>query len=261
MSVHPIAAVIMAAGKGKRMLNPNMSKVMYSLAGIPMIDHVVACTKQFGAQRIIVIVGHQREALMEHLRKNDSSIEFAVQAEQLGTGHAIMQTEALLANFIGDIVVLSGDVPLLRAATVEQLLRHHRESHAVVTVLTTMLPDPSGYGRIVRAGNGSITRIVEHKDASEHELRIQEINSGIYVFQSKPLFQGLQKITNTNAQGEYYLTDVFEIFSREGLRMEPFVVDSFDEIRGVNTKEQLEELEKIYFQRYNEPTYAGTNLQ
>lgn len=254
MSVHPIAAVIMAAGKGKRMLNPDMSKVMYPVAGIPMIDHVVACTKQFGAQRIIVIVGHQREALMEHLRKNDSSMEFAVQADQLGTGHAIMQTESLLTHFSGDIVVLSGDVPLLQAATVEQLLRHHRESHAVVTVLTTMLPDPSGYGRIVRASNGSITRIVEHKDASDDELRIQEVNSGIYIFQSKPLFQALQKITNNNAQGEYYLTDVFEVYSHEGLRMEPFVTDAFDEIRGVNTKGQLEEMEKIYLQRKANPS-------
>ncbi len=244
----PLAAVIMAAGKGKRMMNPNMAKVMYTVGDSPMIGQVVRCAKEFSANKIIVIVGHQRESVIQYLNSLDSNIEVAVQAEQLGTGHAIMQTESLLHDFTGDVVILSGDVPLLRASTVTEMIRHHRESDAVVTVLTTILPDPMGYGRVVRGKDNSIVKIVEHKDASKDELEIKEINSGIYVFKNEPLFDALKRIKPDNAQGEYYLTDVFEIFSQKNFSMEPFVVSSFNEIRGVNTKEQLEEMEKLYFE-------------
>ncbi len=250
MFSHSIAAVIMAAGKGKRMMNPETPKVMYTIGGKPMIEHVVACAKQFQVYRIIVIVGHQKEKVISHLNNLDPTIETAIQAEQLGTGHAIMQTESALKKFSGDVVILSGDVPLLRASTVTQLIDHHRQTNAAVTVLTTRLSNPSGYGRIVRAFDNSIVKIVEQKDASEDELKINEINSGIYVFQKEPLFDALKRITPNNAQGEYYLTDVVKIFSQQGLSMEPLEVESIDEIRGVNTKEQLEEMEQLYQARF-----------
>lgn len=236
----------MAAGKGKRMLNPDMAKVMYAIGGMPMIGHVITCAKNFGSDRIVVIVGHQRESVVEYVHSIDPTIEIAVQAEQLGTGHAIMQTEPLLSSFTGDVVILSGDVPLLRAETVAAMIEHQRKTNAIVTALTTILDDPSGYGRVIRDDAGSIRKIVEHKDANENELLVREINTGIYVFDARHLFDALRRVTNDNAQGEYYLTDVFEIFARAGLRMEPFVTDSFDEIRGVNTKAQLEEMEGMY---------------
>lgn len=228
------------------MFNPELPKVMYTIGGKPMIEHVVNCAKSFGAERIIVIVGHQREKVIAHLHSVDPSIEAAIQAEQFGTGHAVMQAEKNLLDFSGDVVILSGDVPLLKSSTVREMITLHHEMKATVTVLTAILPDPDGYGRIVRDDAAGIRKIVEHKDATDVERKINEINSGIYIFKKTELFDALRRINPNNAQGEYYLTDVFEIFARRKLNMIPFVVNSFDEIRGVNTKEQLDEMEKIY---------------
>ena len=241
-----LAAVIMAAGQGKRMQNPDMAKVMHTLGGIPLVDHVIALARRCGASRIIVIVGHQREAVEAHLRAGFPEIEIAVQTQQLGTGHAVLQAGPLLADFDGDVMILSGDAPLTRTSTMARLQRAHDESGAAVTVLTAILPDPAGYGRVIRDGNGAILRIVEHKDASDEERAVREINSGIYLFRKGPLFDALARVRNDNAQGEYYLPDVFAMFAERKLHMEPCLVDSFDEIRGVNTVEQLQDMEHIY---------------
>lgn len=239
----------MAAGQGKRMKNPDKAKVMHELAGVPLVEHVVRLAKDLGAQRIIVIVGHQRQQVMDYLSGLDPDIEFAVQAEQLGTGHAVRMAEPLLADFEGDVMILSGDAPMTRRETMQAALDKHHEAASAVTVLTAMLPDPTGYGRVIRGSDGEILRIVEHKDASEEERAVREINSGIYVFQKSPLFDALARVTNDNAQGEYYLPDVFEIFQNEQRTMIPHVVESFDEIRGVNTVEQLSELASIFASR------------
>jgi UDP-N-acetylglucosamine diphosphorylase/glucosamine-1-phosphate N-acetyltransferase len=241
-----LAAIIMAAGQGKRMKNPDMAKVMYPLAGVPLIEHVVRLARLSGARQIIAIVGHQRESVIAHLRSVDPGIDTAVQAEQLGTAHAVRQAEQRLRDFDGDVLILSGDAPLTRPETIAAMLDRHRSTGAVVTVLTAVLPDPTGYGRVLRAPDGRISRIVEHKDAKPEELAVGEINSGIYVFRARLVFDALSRVTNDNAQGEYYLPDVFASFARDGLRMEPCIVDSFDEIRGVNTIEQLQEMEAIY---------------
>jgi UDP-N-acetylglucosamine diphosphorylase/glucosamine-1-phosphate N-acetyltransferase len=236
----------MAAGQGKRMKNPDRAKVMHTLAGIPLVEHVVRLTRAMDSERVIVVVGHQRESVIAYLSDLDPAIEFAVQAQQLGTGHAVRMTEALLDSFDGNVMILSGDAPLTRPETMKAALEKHHASGATVTVLTAVLPDPTGYGRVIRDENGSIVRIVEHKDADDEERSIREINSGIYIFEKKALFEALARVTNNNAQGEYYLPDVFEIFQREGRVMVPHIVDRFDEIRGVNTIEQLAELESIY---------------
>jgi UDP-N-acetylglucosamine diphosphorylase/glucosamine-1-phosphate N-acetyltransferase len=251
-----LAVIVMAAGQGKRMKNPDLAKVMYPLADRPLISHVVELARGTGASRIIVVVGHQRESVMEHLRALDSGVETAVQDRQLGTGHAVLQTEPLLATFDGDVLILSGDAPLTRPATLSAMLLRHRATGAAVTVLTSVLPDPAGYGRVIRDAEGNIRKIVEHKDATDEERTVGEINSGIYAFRCKPLFATLAGIGNDNAQGEYYLPDVFAIFARDGLRMEPFPIDSFDEIRGVNTIEQLREMEEIYFRMRSETGIA-----
>lgn len=236
----------MAAGQGKRMKNPDMAKVMHTLAGIPLVEHVVRLARSIGAERVIVIVGHQRDQVIAHLSAVDPSIEFAVQAEQLGTGHAVRMAEPLLADFEGDVVILSGDAPMTRRETMQAALERHRGAAATVTVLTAMLPDPAGYGRVLRDEEGNIVRIVEHKDATEEERAVREINSGIYVFQKQQLFDALAQVTNDNAQGEYYLPDVFAIFQEQQRVMIPHEVETFDEIRGVNTVDQLAELEQIY---------------
>jgi UDP-N-acetylglucosamine diphosphorylase/glucosamine-1-phosphate N-acetyltransferase len=241
-----LAAVIMAAGKGKRMKNPDLPKVMHRVGGVPLIEHVVRLADSCGAHPIVIIVGYGRETVEEHLRSIDIETQTAVQERQLGTGHAVKQAEQRLEGFGGDVMILSGDVPLTRKETLLAMLETHRASQAVVTVLTTELPDPTGYGRVIRSSESDILRIVEHKDATDEEKRVREINSGIYIFKKVPLFEALQHVTNDNAQGEYYLPDVFGIFARSGKKMVPFVSDSFDEIRGVNTVEQLTELDEIY---------------
>ncbi|MBE0643679.1 MAG: NTP transferase domain-containing protein [Bacteroidetes bacterium] len=248
----PLAAIIMAAGQGKRMKNPDKAKVMHELAGVPLVAHVVDLAHGLGCTRVVVVVGHQRESVIEYLSAYDSSVEFAVQAEQLGTAHAVQMTEQGLEDFDGDIVILSGDAPMIRTATLENALLQHRGRQAAVTVLTAVLPDASGYGRVIRDGDGAIVRIVEHKDANEDERAVREINSGIYIFDRRLLFEALKKVDNNNAQGEYYLPDVFGIFQRDGRVMIPFVVDDVDEIRGVNTIEQLQEMELLYTQRRTE---------
>jgi len=246
MQIANLAAVIMAAGMGKRMKNPDIPKVMHTLGGMPLVEHVVRLADSCGASPIAVIVGHKKEIVIEHLESLRMNIRIAVQEEQLGTGHAVLQAKSALEDFDGDVMILSGDVPLTKRETLASMLETHRNSGAVVTVLTTVLPDPTGYGRVLRDAEGNVIRIVEHKDATEEERAVREINSGIYIFNKNALFEALANVTNDNAQGEYYLPDVFSMFAQQGKKMSPFVSDSFDEIRGVNTAEQLQELELIY---------------
>jgi UDP-N-acetylglucosamine diphosphorylase/glucosamine-1-phosphate N-acetyltransferase len=243
---HSTAFLILAAGKGKRMNNPDMAKVMYPLGGIPLIEHVIRLADSCGASRIVVVVGHQRQSVIDHCTRLGPHISFAVQEEQLGTGHAVLQAEKALSGFHGDVVILSGDVPLTRIDTLQAMLARHRESKAAVTVMTAHMPDPAGYGRVIRNGDGRIVSIVEHKDATPGQLAIDEINSGIYVFDSDSLFEALKHVGNNNAQGEYYLPDVFGIFAGEHRIMEPFVVNDLHEIQGINTIEQLREMEEYY---------------
>lgn len=243
------ATVILAAGKGTRMKKPEIAKVMFQLNGEPMIKNVVDLALKINSDRIIVVVGHYRDAVMDYVRSIAPSVEFAVQEEQLGTGHAVMQTEGLLKNFNGDVLVLSGDVPLLRVKTLQKLLYYHYETDAVATILTAEIDDPTGYGRIIRNPDGSVDRIVEHRDATEEERRIKEVNSGIYIFRKEPLFEALRYITPNNIQGEYYLTDVFYYFSHHNMKISALRAESWDEIHGINTIEQLEKAREILERR------------
>jgi UDP-N-acetylglucosamine diphosphorylase/glucosamine-1-phosphate N-acetyltransferase len=239
-----LAAVIMAAGKGTRMNDPSKAKVMYEVLGKPMVHYVIELAKTLEASRTVVIVGYQRDTIIQYLCNSHPEVEIAVQTEQLGTGHAIMQTETLLKSFSGEIAVLSGDVPLLTAKSMKELLHHHHSTRAEATILTAEFSDPTGYGRIIRNAEGSVTRIIEHKDATENERQVQEINSGIYVFDSQKLFAGLKQITPKNAQNEYYLTDVFEFFWKHTWKVSAMKTLHVDEIMGVNTVDQLEIVKK-----------------
>ena len=244
-----IATVIMAAGKGTRMKNPDKAKVMFEVCGKPMIQHVADLAFALGSKRVVAIVGFQRASVIEYLKKSNPLVEFAIQDPQLGTGHAVMQTEPLLRNFEGDILVLSGDVPLLRAATLHCLLDEHHALDAVATILTTVIDDPTGYGRVLRGDDGAVLGVVEHKDASDEEKKVKEINSGIYVFDARHLFDALQHITPHNAQNEYYLPDVFQYFKKERLPIAAVIAEDSNEIRGINTIEQLLEVEQVLAKR------------
>jgi UDP-N-acetylglucosamine pyrophosphorylase len=240
-----LAVVIMAAGKGTRMKNPDIAKVMYPINGRPMIDYVIDLALDLDSRRIVAIVGWQKDAVIRHLEQSGRPVVFAEQTPQLGTGHAVMQAEPILKDHDGNVLVLSGDVPTLSAETMKRLIDYHDASNVVATVLTAEPADATGYGRILRGDDGSVVGIVEHKDASEEQRRIREINSGIYVFDSRRLFQGLEHITPTNVQKEYYLTDVFEYFWRNNLRVAAVKASEPSEIQGINNLEQLEEARTI----------------
>ncbi len=235
-----LAVIILAAGKGTRMRNPELAKVMYEINDKPMVDYVADLAVKLQADHTLVVVGWQRESVIEYLTKTKPNVRFIDQTEQLGTGHAVLQTMETLRDFAGDVLVLSGDVPLLSEKTARALLGYHRQSSAVATILTAELEDPGGYGRIVHNEDGSVKKIVEHKDAAKNELAIKEINSGIYVFDKEKLFSCLTQIEPNNAQGEYYLTDVFELFWKNQWRVSAVKAIDSAEVMGINDVDQLE---------------------
>jgi UDP-N-acetylglucosamine pyrophosphorylase len=244
-----LAIIIMAAGKGTRMKDPSRAKVMYEVLGKPMIHYVVDVACMMRPTRILVVVGYERQKVMEYLGHTHPSAICVVQEEQLGTGHAVMQAAGSLSDFVGDVIVLSGDVPLLTVSTLNSLLQHHRNTRADATILTAELGDPTGYGRIIRNVDGEVEKIVEEKDATEEEKKIREINSGIYVFNTQKLFESLGHLSPVNAQNEYYLTDVFEFFWKKKWRVAAVKAADADEIRGVNTVAQLEEVRRLLEQK------------
>ncbi|MBM2841614.1 MAG: UDP-N-acetylglucosamine pyrophosphorylase, partial [Bacteroidetes bacterium] len=236
----PLAVVIMAAGKGTRMKNPDMAKVMYQINGKPMIEYVVDLAFRLQSQKTVVIVGWQKESVIEHLASAAKQVACVEQSPQLGTGHAVMQAEEPLRDFDGDVLVLSGDVPMLTLNTVKELVESHRRESASATVLTAILADATGYGRVVRDGKGNVTAIVEHKDSSEEQRAIKEVNSGIYLFDRLVLFDGLRHVTPNNVQKEYYLTDVFDYFRMKNFKVCAVTARNPHETRGINTVQDLE---------------------
>lgn len=231
--------VILAAGKGTRMKS-SLPKVAHLLAGRPVIDHVVRAGSALAPTTTTVVVGHGADEVRRALG-NWPDARFVVQSPQLGTGHALLQAESVLAGRKGTVLLLYGDVPLLTTTTLQRLLEHHRGSRAALTVLTTELDDPYGYGRIVRE-KGRIARIVEERDASSEERAIHEINSGIYAIEVEGLFEGLRALAADNDQDEYYLTDLVAAYVREGRRVETAGVEDPTELRGINTRVDLADL-------------------
>jgi UDP-N-acetylglucosamine pyrophosphorylase len=241
-----LAVIIMAAGKGTRMQS-DLPKVLHQANGRPLIDYVLDTANALDPDKIILIVGHQAELVKEATSRY--SLTAALQKPQLGTGHAVMQAEAHLHNFDGDVLILSGDAPLVNIGTLQELIAFHRARNGAATVLTAELHDPTGYGRVIRQNESdSVLKIVEHKDATKEELAVREINSGVYVFNSRLLFTALGQINTDNAQQEYYLTDVFGICFQSGKRVYAFRTDNPNEIIGINTPEQLKEAEKLLLQ-------------
>jgi len=243
-----LATVILAAGQGTRMKS-SLPKVLHELAGQPMLTHVIGGARALGAEPIVAVIGHGAEKVRATCAAPD--VIFVLQAEQHGTGHALQCAIPALAGFCGDILLLCGDVPLLRATTLAALLDHHRSQQACVTVLTAELNNPHGYGRILRGSDG-VERIVEEKDATPAERAVREINTGIYVFAAPRVFGLLSRLTNDNAQGEYYLTDVIAAARRAQERVAALAVAPAEEAMGINDRVQLAQAGALLRQRINE---------
>ncbi|HOV93184.1 MAG TPA: sugar phosphate nucleotidyltransferase [Candidatus Kapabacteria bacterium] len=258
MPPHNLAIAILAAGKGKRMNNPNLPKVLTLLNGKPLLEYVLETSISIKPKKIIVIIGHQANKVIEFLcnfekHLNSFSLEYVLQKEQLGTGHAILQTEDALSGFSGDLLILSGDVPLLSYKILQEFIDLHFKKNIDVSVLSAYAPSPTNYGRIVRDENGIFSRIVEEKDANEFEKRINEINSGVYLIKKDILFDALKEIHNNNAQGEYYLTDVIEILKNKNYKVEANALAEFNEIQGVNSIDDLKLLQNtINYSKIND---------
>lgn len=240
-------AVILAAGKGTRMKSSH-PKVVHKVCGKEMVNHVIDASDKAGVDEKIVVLGHGIEEVKSILGKD---VKTVVQKEQLGTGHAVMMAD----EYIGDedtVVVLCGDTPLIVSETLVKFFDYHEGGEYAVTVLTTKVDNPTGYGRVIRDQMGNLLKIVEQKDANKEEKAVNEINSGIYCFNGKYLKESLKKIDNKNAQGEYYLPDSIEIIRMSGGKAGAFLGASIEELMGVNSRIQLSDAEKIMRRRINE---------
>lgn len=235
-----LTALILAAGKGTRM-ESELPKVLHTCCGKPMVSHVIDAARGAGADRVVVIAGYKSEMVHEELK---DTVLYAEQTEQLGTGHAVMCAADQLGDE-GETLVLCGDTPLVTADTLKRLLEAHRSAGNGVTVLSAILEEPKGYGRIIRDAEGSFLKITEDKDCTEEERLTKEINAGMYLFDTAMLKDSLKKLTNDNAQGEYYLTDTIELIKSVGGRVDAMPVEDTNEILGVNTKAQLKNAEEI----------------
>jgi len=252
--------VILAAGKGTRMKSAT-PKVLHPLAGQPIIEHVLRTVDRLGTASTTLVVGHGSDQVKAAL-KGRQNLQFVVQSPLLGTGHALLQTEPVLKGLKGDVLLLYADVPLLESGTVLRLLEAHREAKAAMTVLSAELADPYGYGRVVRSADGQIERIVEERDASAEQREIREINSGIYAFALDPLFAQLNQLGADNAQGEYYLTDLVAMYRQAGTRVECVRIEHADQLRGVNSRQDLADLTLTLRHRKNRALMAdGVTLE
>ena len=242
-----LVTVILAAGKGTRMKS-KLPKVLHKVAGKSMLQHVLDAATKAGSKRNVVVVGFGGDTVKEAI---GDQAEFVVQAEQLGTGHAVKQAAPLLSKEKGTVMVLCGDTPLVTADLISKLYEGHKAAGAKATVLTAIMPDATGYGRIIRTAEGNVARIVEQKDATEEERQVKEVNSGIYCFECKELFEALEKVGCDNAQGEYYLPDVLGILREQGEKIWAVAADDYESTLGINSRVQLSGAEKILRRRKN----------
>ena len=238
-------SVILAAGKGTRMKS-EQSKVLHKVNGVPMIRRVVTVLENIGNKKNVFVLGHKKEDVLAEM----GDVDFVTQEEQLGTGHAILIAKDKIKEYGEDVLITCGDTPLLKEETLKKLKDAFEEGKLDCIVLSCKVKNPFGYGRIVKE-NGKISNIVEEKEADENEKKIDEINTGVYIFKNESLLYAIKKIDNNNSKGEYYLTDAIKILTSEGYNVDSFQIEDEDEILGVNSKVQLAQAEKILRNRKN----------
>lgn len=241
-------AIILAAGQGTRMKS-KLYKVLHPILGRPMIQYVLEALRPTQLDTLVTIVGHGADEVISEIGQKS---EFAIQDEQLGTAHAVLQAEDILKNKQGTTIVVCGDTPLITPETFEKLFEHHENTGSKATILTTNIPDPTGYGRVIRNEAFDVERIVEHKDANDKEKAVNEINTGTYCFDNEALFAALAKVNNDNAQEEYYLPDVIEILKQQNEKVTAFITENDKETVGINDRVALAHAENIMKERMNE---------
>ncbi len=237
----PLAVVVLAAGQGTRMKS-DLPKVLHEAAGRPLVEHVLRAVYPLGPERVVVVTGYKAEEVEAKLA--GESVQFARQTQQLGTGHALLQTKEVLEDFDGAVMVLNGDGPLLKTETLKRLAQTQGDSGAGMTLVTCEVNDPTGLGRIIRKADGSVAKIVEEKDATEEERHVREINPGIYIF-NRDVFSVAAGLSNDNAAGEYYITDLVDLYLRAGHAVQAVKIEDETEILAVNDREQLAAVERI----------------
>ncbi len=247
-----IKAILLAAGQGRRM-GSDLPKVLHPLAGKPLVSYAVDNARAAGADEIVVVVGYRRDLVMAALA--DARVEFAVQTEQRGTGHAVLAAREHLEGFDGDVLVQYGDMPLLTAETLRELVTRRRETGAAAVALTISVDNPPDFGRIVRDDQGRVQRVVEVRDATPAELAIHEVNVGAYCFTAPQLLPALDRLSTDNAQGEYYLTDVVGLLVEAGMRVETVETTDMEQTLGINDLPHLAFAEKLGDIRYAESLY------
>ena len=258
MKSHPLATLILAAGKGTRMKS-DQAKVLHEVFFEPMVHHVIRAVTPLSADRLLVIIGHQKERVKEAL--TDFDLRFVEQTEQNGTGHAVLCTEEQLADFNGNVLIVCGDSPLLKSEHLEEMLSIHLAEDSVLTIVTTSLENPSNYGRIISDSSGSVLEIVEEKDASESQRKIKEINAGIYCVKKDFLFDALKQVTTDNSQGEMYLTDIVAIAVDSGLQVKKYEHPIPDHVLGVNSRVELAKAhQEIQARRNSELMATGITM-
>lgn len=243
-----LTAVVLAAGKGTRMKS-DLPKVLFPLAGKPMLQYIIDTLEEVGIEQIVVVAGYGSQEVQQAVSGN---LTWVQQHPQLGTGHALAQAEPVLSHYTGDVLVVCGDTPLLGSATIKQLIVHHQNSCADATILTAIFANPAHYGRVIRNPSGEVAGIVEYKDATPEQLAVDEINSGTFCFRWPEAQKQLATLDADNAQGEYYLTDVIGLLASQGRVVESSVVKDNREIIGINDRVRLAEVDKIMRQRINE---------
>ncbi|MGG4445232.1 bifunctional UDP-N-acetylglucosamine diphosphorylase/glucosamine-1-phosphate N-acetyltransferase GlmU [Brevibacillus porteri] len=245
MNIH---AVVLAAGKGTRMKS-SLYKVMHPVCGKPMIKHVVETLEALSLRHLVVVVGHGAEMVKEELKNR---VQYTYQPEQLGTAHAVWMSHEILGAQDGVTIVMNGDTPLVQEQTLRSLLEYHQLKQAAATVLTSIVDEPTGYGRIIRDENGDVRKIIEEKDATLGQKKVNEISTGIFCFDNQKLFSMLPMVSNENAQGEFYLPDVLGLLQEQGHLVAAFATDDPEEGNGVNDRVQLADLEQLMRKRIND---------
>lgn len=235
------ACLVLAAGEGTRMKSAR-PKVLHEIGGKPMVGHILKEVEKLGLRKVVVVVGHGESEVRERL---GDGYEYAEQKEQLGTGHAVMAAREKFICFGGDLFVVSGDVPLLRAETLKALIEKHRGEGLACTILSCRLKDPTGYGRIIRRSSGRVWKIVEEKDSSLYEKVVEEVNTGVYCFDSTALFNTVSRLRNENEQGEYYLTDVVKLLSEANAGVDSLLLEDAGEVMGINSRIDLARAQKV----------------